>query len=398
MTTISHVPEIDAADFERELRQHRPLVVLDTRPPEAYAEYHLDAAGADLRNVPEDLVDADPDAVVESLPADRPLRIICTSGRSSARVAATLLEHGRDAVSVRGGLVDWSSLLVAGEVDVEGPVRIVQLRREARGCLSYVIASGGEALVVDPTRDLDAYVDAARGLGAEITRVFDTHVHADHVSGARALARRTGATLHLSAEALRRGVVYPIQPAVDGDLLLLGAIELRVVALPGHTTDMTGLLIGEAALVGGDSLFADSVARPDLEDGDDGAPAAARVLHRTLSDVIGPLPDDTVLLPCHYPGGRLAGPLAPTLGEVRTVVPELRLDTDAFVDHVVSELPAKPANFLAIISQNLGTSDGRDVDVSTLELGANRCAARSSWGEVGRAVPDAGPAPSRAGR
>src|SRR5439155_19801346 len=103
---------------------------------------------------------------------------------------------------------------------------------------------------------------------ARITDVFDTHLHADHLSGARALAAATGATLRLPAAAVERGVAYAVTPVADGDELDLGGIPVRALALPGHTSDMTGLLVAGRVLVAGDSLFADGIARPDLQRGD----------------------------------------------------------------------------------------------------------------------------------
>ena len=228
-------------------------------------------------------------------------------------------------------MIGWSRVLRAAEVPVDAPFTVVQLRREARGCLSYLVISGGEALVVDPAPGIAPYLEEAAARDARITRVFDTHVHADHVSGARALARETGAALHLSEVALRRGLRYgaAVRTVADGDLLPVGGEAVRVVALPGHTTDMTGLLLGDAALIGGDSLFTDSVARPDLEAGDAHADEAARELFDTLRARVAGLPDAAVLLPCHYAGGRLPDPVAPTLGEVRARVDELALEPGA---------------------------------------------------------------------
>ena len=207
--------------------------------------------------------------------------------------------------------------------------------------------------------------------------MLDTHVHADHVSGARELARRAGATLHLSHRALARGVRYAadVSGVGDGDALTLGREAVHVLALPGHTTDMVGVRIGDEALIGGDSLFLDSVARPDLEAGDDGSAMAARQLYRTLRERVLTLPPAMLLLPCHYGGGRLPGPLARPLREVRAAVPELDLDEDGFVNQVLGAMPPRPANYLAIIGVNLG--DELDPDaVARLEVGANNCAVK----------------------
>src|SRR5262245_3128470 len=339
--------EIDATTFEQELRSGRELAVLDVRDVDAFAAWHLAAPHATVVNVTEDDVTADPERALATLPADLPVRVICNVGNMSLRVAVLLAGRARDVRSVHGGMVGWSRVLQASAVPVAGPVAVTQFRREARGCLSYLLVAGGDALVVDPAPDVDAYVDAAAARGARIRRVLDTHVHADHLSGARDLARRTGATLHLSAAALARGIRYAgdVAPVGDGDVLALGEASVTVLALPGHTSDMTGLRLGDAALIGGDSVFLDAIARPDLEVGEAGSGDAARELHRTLRERIGPLPDAMLLLPCHYAGGRRDGPLVATLGEVRAAVPELRLDEDAFVRQVLADMPPRPANY-----------------------------------------------------
>lgn len=376
--TATAVREIDAAELEAELRDSADVVVLDTRDREAFAAWNVGGRG--LRNLPEAELAGDPDGVLAGIPASARVRVLCNAGIGSKRVAAQLAGRFAEVLSVRGGMIGWSRLLRAGDVPLPGPFTVVQLRREARGCLSYLVIADGEALVVDPGPAVAPYLDAAGKLGARITRVFDTHVHADHVSGARDLAAMTGATLHLSRAAFRRGLRYrdAVAPVVDGNRLSLGAEAVRVVALPGHTTDMTGLLLGDAALIGGDSVFTDSVARPDLEAGADDAHLAADDLFRTLRGPIAALPDSTVLLPCHYACGRLPGPLTATLGEVRERVAELALGREAFVRDVLAQLPPTPANHLSIIAVNLGEEMPAD-EVARLEVGANNCAAKREW-------------------
>lgn len=370
--------EIPPQKFEQELRAGAPLVVVDTREPDVFERWHVESGRAQLVNVPIGIFRSDADAAAGRIPASRGVRVICNAGNNSLEVAQLLREHGIEALSVAGGMTAWGRVLVAEEVSIGSPTRVVQLRREARGCLSYLLVSGGEALAVDPAPGIEPYVEEATARSARITRVFDTHVHADHISGARSLADATGARLHLSSGAIARGVGYAerIDAVEDGDRIPLGSAEIRVIALPGHTTDMAGLLVDGRALVGGDSLFADSVARPDLEAGDEGAADAAETLWQTLRERIAPLPDDVVLLPCHYPGGRLDGPLAPTLGEVRRAVPRLGLDREAFVRELLADMPPRPANYLDVIAVNMGA----DVpDAPSLEIGGNSCAASAAW-------------------
>jgi len=373
------VREITATDFEAELRAGADVVVLDTRDRESFAAWRVGGA-RDLRNAPEAELDADADDLLAGIPSDVRVRVICHAGIGSLRVAAALEGRFAEVLSVSGGMIGWSRVLRADEVVVAGPFEVVQLRREARGCLSYLVIADDEALVVDPAPGIGPYLDEAAARGARITRVFDTHVHADHVSGGRALAEETGASLHLSRAALRRGLRYgaEVTPVVDGNRLSIGSESVRVIALPGHTTDMTGLLLADAALIGGDSLFVDSVARPDLEAGSAHADEAARDLFATLRERIAGLPDATVLLPCHYAGGRLPGPLTATLREVRGRVGELALEREAFVGRILSQLPPTPANHLRIIAVNLGEEMPADA-AARLEVGVNSCAASKGW-------------------
>ena len=375
-----HVAEIDPVTFERELRAGADVIVIDTRDRDAFAEWHVDAGGARLLNVPESELVADPDSRLAGIPLDASLRVICNAGNASRRVVAAFDGHARETLSVRGGLIGWSRVLQHDEIPLSGPFALVQFRREARGCLSYLVVADGQALVVDPAPDVQPYLDEAAARGVRIVRVLDTHVHADHLSGARELARQTGAALHLSDGALARGVRYAaeVTSVTDGDALALGGETVRVIALPGHTTDMTGILIGDEVLIGGDSLFVNGVARPDLETGDEGAATAARQLHRTLRERVAGLPDATRLAPCHYPGGRLDGALAPPLGEVRAAVVELALDEDAFVERVLSAMPPRPANYMSIIGVNLGDDVAEDA-AARLEIGANNCGANPGW-------------------
>lgn len=373
------VDEIAPAALESELRNGDDVVVLDTRDRGSFGAWHVD--GVHVLNAPEAELSDGAGDLLDDIPADARVRVICHSGVGSRRVATTITGRFAEVRSVSGGMIGWSRLLRAAEVAVPGPVRIVQLRREARGCLSYLVTGGREALVVDPAPDVAPYLEAAEAECVRITRVLDTHVHADHLSGARDLATATGAVLHLPRAALRRGVLFGarVSPVSDGALLTLGEEAVRIVALPGHTTDMTGVLVGDAALIAGDSLFLDAVARPDLEDPDpEAAREAARRLHETLTGVIGALPDSTLLLPAHYPGGRRDGPVVATLGEVRANVPDLALDTDAFIGRTLERLPRTPANHLAIIAVNLGDDLPED-QAARLEVGANSCAAAPRW-------------------
>jgi glyoxylase-like metal-dependent hydrolase (beta-lactamase superfamily II)/rhodanese-related sulfurtransferase len=363
---------ITPATLASRLVAGEPIIVLDVRED---AGPGIDAPGASTRNIPAARVMDDPAAVVRE--HGGPIAVVCNRGQTARPVAEALRAHGADAAALEGGLRGWIALLRALPVDigVDG-LEVRQVQRPGRGCLSYLLATRGRALVVDPAPDPEFYLALAAELGARVTDVVDTHLHADHLSGARDLAERAGATLRLPAATLERDITYAgmVDPLADGDAIDLGGVELRAIALPGHTTDMTGLLVADRALIGGDSLFADGIARPDLQRGDpEGARAMARTLHATLHERVLALDREIVLLPGHDHPAIRSGAVAPTLAEVRDLVGELSIaDPEAFAEALVAELPPRPANYEAVIAVNAG----RHPFDPELEAGGNSCATR----------------------
>jgi glyoxylase-like metal-dependent hydrolase (beta-lactamase superfamily II)/rhodanese-related sulfurtransferase len=373
---MAESPEITAEEFERRILGQPGTVVLDVRSREEFDAWQIEAPDAVIVNVPE--LEVDPsNGSLEGIDEDATINLLCAAGNASRRVTEQLVAAGRDAFNVEGGMIAWSRLLTCEEIGVDGPFTVLQFRREARGCLSYLIGHGDEAIVVDPAPDPSPYVEEAERRGWKIVASFDTHVHADHVSGAKALAEATGARILMPKPSIERGLDRSeVELLTGGESIEIGGEKLETVALPGHTTEMTGLQVGDA-LITGDSLFADSIARPDLQNPDPAAAkAAANDLYLTLTSQILSRPAETKILPGHYPGGRLDGPIAPSLGEVRTRVEELDLGAEPFADWVVADLPEKPSNHGTIIGLNLGTEKVAEDDVGRLEVGGNSCAAR----------------------
>lgn len=373
MATVGS-PEITAEEFERRLLDQPGTAVLDVRSREEFDAWQIEAPDAVIINVPESEIDPS-NGSLQGIDEDTTINVLCAAGNASARVTEQLIEAGRDAVNVAGGMIAWSRLLTCEEIPIDEPFTVLQFRRESRGCLSYLIGHDGEALVVDPAPDPTSYVEEAETRGWKIIAVFDTHVHADHVSGMESLVEMTGARALMPKRSVERGLDRPsVELLDDGDSIVVGGEALEVISLPGHTTEMTGLVVGNSLLTG-DSLFANSIARPDLQDPDPTASReAAEDLHTTLNSKILDRSDQTMILPGHYPGGRLEGALAPTLGEVKATIEHLRLDTEPFVDWMVGDLPPKPANHDTIIGLNLGLQQVPEDDIGRLETGGNSCA------------------------
>jgi glyoxylase-like metal-dependent hydrolase (beta-lactamase superfamily II) len=305
---------------------------------------------------------------------DGPIVVVCGRGEASADVAQMLGEAGHDAANLAGGMDAWAELYVAREIPHESAT-VLQYQRPSSGCLAYLVASDGEAAVVDPLRAFAGrYVEDAEELGVTLTLAVDTHVHADHVSGVRTL-RTTGTDVVLPAGADGRGLAFePDRRVDDGDALAVGDVHLDAVALPGHTSEMMGFRLGDL-LFAGDTLFLRSVARPDLEAGAAGAAELARELHETLTDRLGRFPDETRIAPAHFADSADArdGLYVDTLAALRESIPALSMDESAFVAHA-SDVPPRPNNYERIIGVNLGAVDADDETAFELELGPNNCA------------------------
>ena len=207
------------------------------------------------------------------MPRDRELVVLCAKGGSSEMVVEMLGEAGLRARNVSGGMIAYGVYLEPARVPLPAAeaarFSLFQVNRRGKGCLSYVIVAGDEAVVVDPSRHAAWYEAFAAEQGARIVRVLDTHVHADHVSGGPELARRLGVPYFVCA-----GTGFRAAPARDarsstdsrsGWAASAGvAIEVRVIRTPGHTPGSTSFLVDGRYLLTGDTLFVSSVGRPDL--------------------------------------------------------------------------------------------------------------------------------------
>lgn len=226
------------------------------------------------------------------------------------------------------------------------------------GCLahaSYLIGSRGEAVVVDPQRDVDQYLDEAKTQGLRITHVLETHLHADFVSGHRELADRTGAEIVFGEQA---HAAFPHRAVKDGDELHIGGIRLRILETPGHTPEGICVLVDDPMnldspmkLLTGDTLFIGDVGRPDLA-GSKGFTASdmAGMLYDSLRDKIMPLADTVEVYPAHGAGsmcGRnISKDTSSTIGTQKQFNYALKpMSREAFIAMMTNDLPEAPAYF-----------------------------------------------------
>jgi glyoxylase-like metal-dependent hydrolase (beta-lactamase superfamily II)/rhodanese-related sulfurtransferase len=365
--------QIDADTLRQWLDTHTPVTVLDIRTDEDRAVWaipasiHIDAYDALKRGEAGALADA-------RLPADRPIVTVCNAGQASRTAADILANRGLNVMSLAGGMKAWSVAWNLAPVRLsDASVAVIQVRRTGKGCLSYVVGSASEAAVIDPSLAPEIYTDIARTHGWSIRYVIETHVHADHLSRARALAEHTGAMLVLPAQDRVRFAVSAIS---DGDRLSLGNAVLTAVRTPGHTDESTSYLLNHAAVFTGDTLFTNGVGRPDLHAAPDAARERARALFASLCRLCA-LPPTMAVLPAHAsePIAFDELPVASTMADVATWLSGWLKSESSFVERVTSNLPPTPPNFARIVELN-ESGELPSGDLTDLEAGANRCAVR----------------------
>ena len=225
------------------------------------------------------------------------------------------------------------------------------------GCLaqaSYMIGSKGEAAVVDPRRDVEAYLEEAEREGLKIRHVIETHLHADFVSGHRELAALTGAKIYFGEKALAKFDCVAVR---EGDEIVLGDVTLRFLETPGHTPESLSVLVIDRAksetpeaVLTGDTLFIGDVGRPDLLGSKVSAQELAGMLYDSLHEKLLKLPDSVAVYPAHGAGslcGRnISSETSSTIGQQRRFNYALQpMAREEFIGMMTTDLPEAPAYF-----------------------------------------------------
>ena len=223
------------------------------------------------------------------------------------------------------------------------------------GCLSeaaYYVESNGEAVIIDPLRDTDEYIQLAKERKATIKYIFETHFHADFVSGHLDLSKKTGAPIIYGPETETK---FDVHIAKDGEQFKLGDISFTVLHTPGHTIESACYLLKDEsgkdhALFTGDTLFVGDVGRPDLSSGDMTSEELAGIMYETIQNKILPLADDVLVYPAHGPGSSCGKNLGPsthsTIGDEKKTNYALQPQTkEVFIKKVTEGLADAPRYF-----------------------------------------------------
>jgi glyoxylase-like metal-dependent hydrolase (beta-lactamase superfamily II)/rhodanese-related sulfurtransferase len=376
------VPAIAPDELAIRLDRGEALQVLDIRSPDRVHRGQIGLGQAlDFHSL------ANPRLLGSQTPAQlgldprRPVAVVCGHGNSSQRATLYLRGLGLEAYSVQGGMAAWEGVYVPRTL---APTRTidaaVQLDRVGKGALSYVLASDGAAVVVDPGRHVERYDALLRQLDARPVAVIDTHMHADYLSGGRGAAARWHVPYHVfAADAVSPFDGTPgrlsYTPLADGARVAFGRAALRVAHTPGHTLGSITLLSDDGLALTGDFVFVQSVGRPDLG----GHPTEwAQLLWTSLERARATWAGDLLILPAHYAAEteRRADRTVAARWDVITATNQAFAPRSraAFLAWIAAHAATPPDAYGTIKLANLGLVDLTEAQAEVLESGPNVCA------------------------
>jgi len=350
---------VNPNDLSKKL-QDPNVYLLDVRDSDEFSEYSISGSA----NIP--LSELFKPENISKIPQDKEVITVCPHSNMATIATFALARNGIKARILEDGLAGWSQVLNSVHAQ-ENPV-VIQVEKIGKGCLSHVVISQNDAIVIDPLYPAEKYLEIVKQEGAKITHIIDTHQHADHVSAAQQLSELSEAPMYESKlEKWDRQANF----LEDDQVISFGTSKLRVIHTPGHTPGSLSYVVDEKYVFTGDILFIESIGRPDLRDN---AEEFALELYDSLHNKLLKLPLDTIVFPTHH------GLLVNSVNGVFSTTIEktkqhevLKLSKEDFVKQVVSIVVPRPMNYQKIIQINKGSIPLTPSDVPDLELGPNRC-------------------------
>lgn len=401
--------QIIPADLKKKMDNNEDIFILDVRTPQEYESWRLSYDKHETpKLIPVDSLLANDSHLIKEIPKDKEIITICAHGIRSMAAANFLNQLGYNVKSLSDGMAGWNKVYDVAQVPVpsQASFRIWQIRRVSKGCMGYMISSvqDKKAVVIDPSREIyESFVKVAEDNGLLITKVIDTHQHADHVSGVvklvKSIKTKTNSEIFAYFSSLEEYSdsentgLYNIKYVRDRDEIEVGgSVKLRVIHTPGHTKGSMSFFIESSSvdkdkneadgdiipyhyyLFTGDMLFVDGIGRPDLRDE---ARDFAGLLYETYHQKIDKFPPNTLILPAHFNGTSVtlkhATPIYETIESLKKKIRLLSMKKEEFVSLVTETVPPKPMNYKTIISINKKMLPYDEVEIPDLEAGPNSC-------------------------
>jgi len=401
---------IKPTELKKKMEEGDDIFILDVRSKQ---EHDLWSISYD--NFPDSLVipiDTLSSIVsLKQIPKNKEVITFCAHGQRSSMAAKTLSSLGYNVRTVEGGMAGWSKLYDVAQVNIDSNItlKIWQIRRISKGCMSYVIAStkAKKATIIDATCDIDTVTNnLLQENELTVRRVLDTHMHADHLSGSFRVATKYGSEVAVSSfenyatQTIPSEKDQPYRPILNGEKFELGdGFYLEAIHTPGHTDGSMSFLLkiqnvikkeevnkqktsgdnfakneddnSDYYLFTGDTIFVNGVGRPDLHNK---SQEYANKLFHTYHNVIFNLPDKTIILPAHYSSGfEHEKPVLDSLGSIKQKLASIIDSENKFIDFVTSNIPPHPMNYEKIVYLNKNLTSCDMVNHADLEFGPNSC-------------------------
>ncbi|PYY25944.1 MBL fold metallo-hydrolase [Paenibacillus illinoisensis] len=367
-----------AKELARIVLAKEEIFILDVRNETDFNDWKVEGHSVEIINIPYfDLLDG-VDAALDKIPYGKKLLVVCAKEGSSKFVAEQIVEAGRSNVHyLEGGMKSWSEHLEPVKIgELKDGGSLYQFVRIGKGCLSYMVVSGGEAAVIDTLRMTEVFEQFAEEQGAQIKHTLDTHLHADHISGGRKLADQTGATYWLPPKDATE-VTFNYEKLEEGRDITVGSTTIRIQPIysPGHTIGSTSFIVDDQYLLTGDILFIESIGRPDLAGlAEDWVGDLRDTLYKRYTE----LSQDLIVLPAHF--GKVTelgedGRVMAKLSDLYQKNPGLNIrEEDEFRRTVTENLPPQPNAYQEIRQTNMGKITPDEDEQREMEIGPNRCA------------------------
>ena len=366
---MADIREITSDELRTWLEAGKDVSILDVRPLMERSEWFI--PGSIYLNAYDKLKSNDPNALYGlHLDKNLPVVAVCAGGKMSIIAAELLQKMGFEVYSLQGGMKGWSLSWNTAKISCRD-FDVIQFRRTGKGCLSYLIVSIDEAIVVDASLPIEVYQDYLIKENFNLKHVLETHIHADHLSRSKQLAENSNASLNLPASSK---VSFDFIPVNDTTVFQLGSICIKAIQTPGHTLESTSYLIDDKVLLTGDTLFINGVGRPDLKASNNESIEKSKMLYQSLMNLLE-LDENIIVLPAHSskPIDFDKIPVKATIGNIKQNVAILKLKEEEFVNNILQHIPPSPANYVSIVERNV-RGDFTDINPIDLEAGANRCA------------------------
>ena len=356
---------LTTADLFEKLKTKEKLLLLDIRESEEYESWTLpEAINIPLNKLP---------FRISFFASHQTVIVFCNHGNDSKQATKLLKQKRVNAFSLEGGLRLWNNVYDITLVEPENPspLKVYQVKRLGKGCLSYIIADFNrkKAVLIDPTRHDKIYLSFLKTNKLKLMTTLDTHIHADHISGGKTIAKKKRVP-YLS--------LLKLTPSkIESQLNKIFKTKLfEVMEVPGHTPESIAIKLGESFIFTGDTLFIESVGRPDLVS-DENTESNSRSLWQNIKEVIFRMNEDLFILPAHTKQQLLPSEpmISASLRYVKRANEIAEIGkVDDFVKKILESKLPPPANHQKIKEMNT-SGKIKKIDLDELEFGANRCAA-----------------------